>query len=511
MRASEERYRRIVETTLEGIWTVDPENRTTFVNQRLAAMLGYAPQEMIGLPLEHFVVPEDREAWRERMERARRGEALPGHETRYRRKDGTDLWAIVSTSPIPGPDSRFAGSLGIVSDITQRKKSEDDHARLQAQLNQSQKMEAIGLLAGGVAHDFNNMLTVILGYSDVLLGRLRPEDPNRTYVADIRDSGQRAASLTRQLLAFSRKQILAPEIVDLNEVVSAIEKMLRRLIGEDIVLTTIFAPLLPRVRVDPGQMEQVIINLAVNARDAMPQGGRLIIETTRADLDQEFCRLRPGSRPGPFALVSITDTGTGMTPEVRSRVFEPFFTTKEYGKGTGLGLATVFGIIKQSEGYIDFVSEVGAGTSFRIYIPAVEAEDSAALSVIEAGAPPGHETVLLVEDEEGVRQVARLALESFGYKVIEAANSRDALSAAEMALDPIDLVLTDIVMPGMSGRQLAESLQKRCPGLKVLFMSGYTDDAVVRHGVTAAAAAYLHKPFPPLDLARKVREVLDSP
>jgi len=489
---------------------VDTEGRTTFVNGRLAGMLGYARQEMIGVPLEHFLVPGDREAWRGRMDGARRGESLAGQESRYRRKDGTELWAIVSTSPISGPDNRPVGSLGIVSDITASKRAEDDHARLQAQLNQSQKMEAIGLLAGGVAHDFNNMLTVILGYSDVLLGRLRPEDPNRAYVADIRDSGQRAAALTRQLLAFSRKQILAPEIVDLNEVVAAIEKMLRRLIGEDIVLTTIYAPLLPRVRVDPGQMEQVVINLAVNARDAMPQGGRLVIETSPVDLDEEFCRLRPGSRPGRFALVSITDTGAGMTPEVKRRIFEPFFTTKEYGKGTGLGLATVFGIIKQSEGYIDFVSEVGAGTSFRIYLPAVEAEDSAAASVMEAGAPPGHETVLLVEDEEGVRQVARLALESFGYKVIEAANSRDALTAAEVALDPIDLVLTDIVMPGMSGRQLAETLRKRYPQMKALFMSGYTDDAVVRHGVSAANAPYLHKPFPPLDLARKVREVLDS-
>ncbi|HNC47199.1 MAG TPA: response regulator, partial [Acidobacteriota bacterium] len=346
--------------------------------------------------------------------------------------------------------------------------------------------------------------TVIIGYSDLLAMRLPINDPKRNTVLEIKQAGEKAAELTRQLLAFSRKQVLEPKILDVNDIVGNIEKMLRRLIGEDIFLTTVLQPNLSKVKVDPGQLEQVIINLAVNARDAMPQGGRLTIETETVELDEAVCKFRPGCKPGWYARISITDTGCGMTSEVQSHIFEPFFTTKEHSKGTGLGLATVFGIVKQSEGYIEVYSEVGLGSCFKIYFPVVDAGRVAETSDGQAeSVESGAETILLVEDEEVVRTITRLSLETFGYQVIEAESGTQALELIKTVTTPVALLITDVVMPGMNGRQIADQLHQLFPELKVLFMSGYTNDAIFRHGIIEDNIAFIQKPFTPNLLAKK--------
>ncbi len=493
LRESEERYRRIVDTANEGIWSVDADLRTTFVNNAFARMLGYPPEEMLGTPAQQFTFPEDLEEFRKHMNARRRG-VEEQYERRLRRKDGCECWCLVAGTPVLDSEGRFAGSFGMLTDITQRR-------QLEEQLRQSQKMEAVGQLAGGVAHDFNNLLTVISGNSELLLGRIAADDPLRANVADIRHAGERAAALTRQLLAFSRKQILEPKILDLNDVVAGTEKMLRRLIGEDIVLTCILAPDLYRVKVDPGQMEQVIFNIAVNARDAMPTGGRLTIETRNVE-----------GTAARSVLIAIRDTGCGMTPEVASRAFEPFFTTKGPGKGTGLGLATVYGIIRQSGGEIEARSAPGTGTTFEILLPACEEAPAARVGSDARlrAVPHGTETILLVEDEEAVRRIVKLVLDASGYKVLEASNGQEALEVARGLGRAIHLVVTDVVMPEMSGRELAERLRSQAPFLRVLFISGYTDDAVMRHGVVDGGEAFLQKPFSPLTLAKKVREVLDA-
>jgi PAS domain S-box-containing protein len=425
-------------------------------------------------------------------------------EFRFRRKDGSYFWARDDKRLIRDAQGNPTEVIGSWSDISER-------IQLEEQLRQSQKLEAIGQLAGGVAHDFNNLLTVIMGYSEMILRKLMPEDTMRNQIATIRQAGERASSLTRQLLAFSRKQVLAPKVLDLNEVVANIEKMLRRLIGEDIILKTAFAPTASPIKVDPGQIEQVIINLAVNARDAMPQGGELKIETCDLELDEEFCRLHPAAVPGRYTQLVITDSGCGMPPEVKARIFEPFFTTKGVGKGTGLGLATVFGIIKQSEGYIEVDSTIGKGTTFKIYLPAIEMKERHPVAVVSPESiQRGDETILLVEDEDGVRQIAKLTLEMNGYKVIEANSGREAIRQAQNFAAPIHVLITDIVMPEIGGRQVAEQVQTLHPKLKVLYMSGYIDDALVRHGITVANEAFLQKPFLPLTLAQKVREVITS-
>lgn len=373
-----------------------------------------------------------------------------------------------------------------------------------------QKMEAIGQLAGGVAHDFNNLLTVISGFGEMLLTSERLDASLRDFVREIRRAGERAATLTRQLLAFSRKQMLQPQVMDLNILVEEAQKMLRRLIGEDIYLTASLDADLGAVKADPGQIEQVIMNLVVNARDAMPKGGHLTIETHNVDLDDGYTRNHVGAKPGRYVLLAVTDTGTGMSEEVKGHLFEPFFTTKEVGKGTGLGLSTVYGIVKQSGGHIEVYSEPKRGTTFKIYLPRVPRAGSVSAAVLPLPTPQGSETILLAEDEEGVRSLIRLALSSYGYNVIEGRHGEEAYEMFRRHPGGVDLLVTDVVMPRMSGRQLADLIHSAKPDIKVLFLSGYTDDAVVRHGLVEAGMPFLQKPFTPTMVVRKVREVLDA-
>jgi PAS domain S-box-containing protein len=419
------------------------------------------------------------------------------------RRDSSSFPLELSISEFTLDGTRFF--TGIMRDISVRK-------QLDAELRQSQKLEAIGQLAGGVAHDFNNLLSIINGYGELYLAKFTTTDSQKKMLEEIINAGKRAAGLTRQLLAFSRKQVLKTEVLNLNEVVINIEKMLRRLIGEDIILTTELAPDLERVKVDSGQMDQVIMNLAVNARDAMPRGGRLTIQTRNIEIGPEENGSYDNCPSGSYVMLTIADTGCGIAPEIRSRMFEPFFTTKGLGKGTGLGLATVFGIVKQSEGYIAVDSEINAGAIFTILLPSI-------VEPIKATATPmkqndmgmhGTETVLLVEDEDGVRDIQKITLESFGYKAMVAKNGREAIGIIGESGNSIQLIITDVVMPEMGGRQMVNTIRRRYPDIKVLFMSGYTDDALLRHDVSEANEAFLHKPFTAYEFLIKVRAILDE-
>jgi len=392
--------------------------------------------------------------------------------------------------------------LGIGTDISDRKS-------LEAQFRQAQKMEAVGLLAGGVAHDFNNLLTAILGYSTFVIDTFGPQDRRRADMEEVLKAGQRAAVLTRQLLAFSRKQVLQPTSVDLNALVMGIRQMLARLIGETVDLVPILAPDLGTVRADPGQLEQVLMNLVLNARDAMPSGGRLAVETANVELDQSFM-LDVTIHPGSYVLLAVSDNGIGMNEATRQRLFEPFFTTKEHGKGTGLGLATVYGIVKQTGGYIWVYSEPGKGATFKIYLPRVSGDGKVPDSVVvEEEMPAGTETVLVVEDEEAVRLLTRRILERAGYRVFDAANAEQAEALFERHGTVFNLLVTDVIMPGASGPRLFERLARQRPGLKVLYVSGYTGDTIVHQGELAPGVEFLRKPFTADALNRRVREVLD--
>jgi two-component system cell cycle sensor histidine kinase/response regulator CckA len=387
----------------------------------------------------------------------------------------------------------------------------DELSTTQDQLTQARKMEAVGRLAGGVAHDFNNLLTVMIGRSQLLLRRLEAQDPVRPELELIQEAAGQAAELTRQLLAFSRKQVLRPTVLDLNSAVAHLGAMLKRLIGEDIVLVTELAPALGCVKADPGQIQQVVMNLTANARDAMPRGGRLTIETANVDLDATYARRHVGVPPGQYVMLAVTDTGLGMAPETQAHIFEPFFTTKGPGQGTGLGLATVYGVVKQSDGHIWVYSEPGRGTTFKIYLPRVNATVTPE-ETDPNGAPlsPGHETILLAEDAPAVRALARDVLRAQGYTVLEAQHGREALTIGEQHAGPIHLLLTDVVMPEMNGRELAERLASIRPTTPILYMSGYTDNVVVHHGVLDRSAVFLEKPFTPAALVCKVRQVLDT-
>jgi len=384
-------------------------------------------------------------------------------------------------------------------------------AALQDQLRQSQKMEAIGRLAGGIAHDFNNLLTVIKGYSQLSLVEIKEGDPLRGDIEEIKNAADRAADLTRQLLAFSRRQIMEMKVLDLNDLLKNLDKMLRRVIGEDIELVTPLAEDLGRVKADPGQIEQVIMNLSVNARDAMPEGGKLTIETANVELDGAYARNHVAVTPGRYVMISVSDTGVGMAPEVRDRVFDPLFTTKEKGKGTGLGLSTVYGIVKQSDGNIWVYSEPGKGTAFKIYLPRVdEPLEEAGEVVVQKEIVGRGETILVVEDEEEVRKLAVQILRRQGYTVLEASQGNETSHICEQHKGAIHLMVMDVVMPGMNGRELAKSLEPHHPEMQVLYMSGYTDNAIVHHGILEKGLNFIQKPFTLEGLLRKVREVLDQ-
>jgi two-component system cell cycle sensor histidine kinase/response regulator CckA len=513
LRESDERYRTILESIDVGFFENDLAGNFTFVNDVSCRRLGHSREELIGMNNRQVTDEATAKKMYEFYSTLyRTGNPIKGLEMEVIRKDGTKIIYDISASLIRDSEGKPTGFRGISRDITERKQAEEERAALQEQLRQSQKMEAVGKLAGGIAHDFNNLLTVITGYSDLILRGLDPNDPIKGDIEEIKMSAEKAASLTQQLLAFSRKQVLQPKVLDLNAHVSSMDKMLRRMIGEDIELVTLLAKDLGRIKADPGQIEQVILNLAINAKYAMPNGGKLTIETANMILDENYSHSRIGVTPGHYVMLSVSDNGVGMTPEIKDRIFEPFFTTKEKGKGTGLGLSTVYGIIQQSGGNIWVYSEPGVGTTFKIYLPMIEeGTESLRPTSVLTKSIQGFETILLVEDEEMVRKLARTVLQKNGYTVLEASNGEEALRMVqEQNGDPIHLVVTDVVMPGMSGRQLAERLVSLWPEMKVLYMSGYTDDAIVHHGVLTAGIAYIQKPFSPDALVFKVREVLDG-
>jgi PAS domain S-box-containing protein len=504
LRESEERFRRLIEFSPDGI-VVHREGRFVYANAAAAALFGaVSPDELLGRVVLDVVHADDRALVEARIrQNVELGHATPVAGIRLFRIDGSIVSVEAMSMPLVFDGCESVQT--ILRDVTERK-------RLEEQFRQSQKMEAVGRLAGGVAHDFNNLLTVISSYTTFLIESLPLNDPRREDATEIKLAANRAAQLTGQLLALSRKQMLQPRPMLLNDVVQETEKMLRRLIGEDIVLETALAADLSEVNADRGQIEQVLMNLAVNARDAMPDGGRLTLQTADVDLSDDYVAGHLGVAPGPYVMLAVSDSGCGMDASVRERMFEPFFTTKEAGKGTGLGLSTVYGIVKQSGGDVWVYSEPGEGTTFKIYLPRLAAGAAPARVSFDVRAAPanGHETVLLVEDDERLRTLAARVLGERGYTVLPASNGADALAVAEGHPGVIDLVVSDVVMPGMTGRILAERLTTLRPSVKALFMSGYTDDDVMRRGILDRSTAFLQKPFTPDQLAQKVREVLEA-
>jgi len=515
--ATSRRYRDLVENAGDMICALDLAGDITYASRALLQTLGYAGDELVGRPARFIIADEDYEVVQDAFNTRVPGESSRVHEFHLKKKDGGSVPVEIVANPVHAAHGKVVGMQAILRDVSRRK-------ALEHQLLQSQKMEAVGRLAAGVAHDFNNLLTAITGYSELVLNKLKESDPVRREVEEIRNAGQRASALTRQLLAFSRKQVLEPTVLELNGLIAHLQKMLCRLLGEDIDLITVFDPTLGRVKADPGQIETVIMNLAVNSRDAMPQGGKLVIETVNVHLDESSAHRPSPPAPsttrdysdvvaGPYVLLAVSDTGVGMTPETLSHIFEPFFTTKEHTKGTGLGLSTVYGIVRQSGGHIRVHSEPGAGTTFRIYLPRVgEPLRKAGRRRVTAADRKGSETVLLVEDEDVVRNLARAILQENGYHVLEARHGGDALLMCEQHKDPIALLVTDVVMPGVSGDKLGEYLTSLRPEMKVLYMSGHTDMSVIQPEVlNPSNGGFIQKPFSPEELNCKVREILDQP
>jgi two-component system cell cycle sensor histidine kinase/response regulator CckA len=492
----------VVESSHDAIVGLTPEGMILTWNSGAERIYGYSAKEATGRSVL-FLSPPDRPVEGPTLlGRVQRGETVEPFETVHMKKDGARLHISLTLSPIENADGQVVGVSSVGRDVTESK-------NLEEMLRQSQKMEAVGQLAGGVAHDFNNLLGVILGYTGLMLDHLAQDDPNRKGIEEIQKAGDRAALLTRQLLAFSRKQVLQPKVLDLNTVVAGTEKLLQRLIGEHIQLQVVLNSELARVKADAGQLEQIIMNLAVNARDAMPAGGKLTIETSNVVFDGEYAALHPAARSGRRVMLSVSDTGCGMDAKTKDRIFEPFFTTKEFGKGTGLGLSTVYGIVKQSGGSIWVYSEVGIGTTFKVYLPCVGTD----LEIGSQGdklekVQRGSQTILIVEDEAALLQVTHQSLEAVGYVILAARSPSEAIRISESHPGPIHLMVTDVIMPGMNGAQLATHLSAPRPEMKVLYVSGYTDDTIVRHGVLEPGLAFLQKPFSPKTLARKVGEVL---
>ena len=501
LRRSEARYRSLVQSSVYGIYRSSLEGRFLDMNPALITMLGYSsPEEVLLLDPEKDVFAQPEEHVR-LIEEFRKTGRLDGIEVKWKRKDGRTIVVRISGRAVSSADEPADVLEAIAEDVTDRRALED-------QFRQAQKMEAVGRLAGGVAHDFNNLLMVISGYAEVILSELDGGHPLHEKGRAIQLAADRATTLTRQLLAFSRKQLLELKVVDVNAIVQDMERLLRPLIGENVELVTLLATQAAHTRADAGQLEQVLMNLVVNAKDAMPTGGKLTIQTQIANVDERHRGGPQFIRPGQYVLLSVSDTGMGMDRETQSRIFEPFFTTKEKGKGTGLGLSTVYGIVKQTGGYVMVQSEIGRGTSFHIYLPLTEGNAEPHAVPVPEKACGGNETILLVEDEESVRQLVRDTLTAKGYKVIEGENGETGLAAAARQAGKIDLVITDVVMPGMGGREMVKQLFASRPGTKVLYLSGYTEDAIISDGSIESGTAFLQKPFTLQNLTRKVREVL---
>ena len=508
LRESEERFRVLFESSPDACYIVTAEGKFIDINRAAEEMLGYRREEVLDktaveLSLIH---PDYMEAAISIAVQCLAGSPAPPTELLIVHSSGREI--IVESRAVP---VRFRNGLAILStsrDISARKKAEAEQRRLEEQLRQASKMEAVGRLAGGVAHDFNNVLTGIRGFTDILLSSVPESDPNRADLLEIQHATQRAAALTGQLLAFSRKQVVEPIVVDLNQLLSGAVRILERLIGEDVQVAFEPGAELRAVRVDPSGMEQVLINLAVNARDAMPQGGLLSIETGAVEIDAEFCERHLDARPGSYVLLSVRDTGVGMSTGVLSRLFEPFFTTKGPGRGTGLGLSIIYGIVQQAGGFVHVASDLGAGSTFRIYLPAVSEKPTVPVVLIEPDLPRGSETILLVEDEALVRSLVDKFLRSQGYRVLSAALGSEAVQLAADGSEHIDLLVSDVILPNMNGRQIYEKLTQTRPDLRVLFMSGYTENIIAPHGVLEAGFYFVQKPFSLKELARKIREAL---
>jgi len=508
LRAAEEKYRNIFENAVNGIFQVTPDGKYTAANPALVKMLGYDSSEEFLRnrtynAQENYADPSLKGQFQDLM---RRGDELQNFECEIIRKDGKKIRVLENLKAIRDGSAKVIAYEGTVQDIT-------EHRKLQLQLQKAQRMESLGTLAGGIAHDFNNLLTVISGYSTLLMDGLAENARLHPAAEQIHKASQRAVALTKQLLIFSRHRIMQGSTVNLNMVITNMVQMLQRLIGEDIDVQTVLAADLRSVKADAGQLEQVIMNLAVNARDAMPEGGKLTVQTSNVVLDEGFVESNVGSHAGPHVLLVVSDNGTGINPEIKEQIFDPFFTTKEAGRGTGLGLAVVYGIVKQSKGYITVHSDLGHGATFRIYLPAEERAAERQPASVSAARPPsprGTETILLVEDDPAVRGLANSILRDKGYAVLAPQHPEEAEQICAQHTGPIHLLLTDLVMPGMSGRELARRAAALRPQIKVLYMSGYTDDALVRHQVSENIFAFVQKPFSPVVLEAKVREVLDS-
>jgi PAS domain S-box-containing protein len=506
-RQSETRYGFMVDKVPFAIISFDPRYNILEWNRAAERIFGWSREEVVGRNEFELIIPEkNMEEMKQLLDSYAQGSTeIKSNINQNLRKDGTIITCRWQDVIIRDSEGGVEGILATAIDVTEQ-------ARLEEQLNQAQKLESVGRLAGGMAHDFNNLLTTILGYSELISMDQSLNDTVAEGIEDIRKSAERGARLIRQLLAFSRKQILQPRLINLNELITDLEKMLKRLIEENIDLITKLEPEIKQIEADPVQIEQVIMNLAVNSRDAMAEGGKLIIETGNIYLDEDYCRVHSVVQPGDYVMLAVSDNGHGMDEETRRQVFDPFFTTKEVGKGTGLGLATVYGIVKQSGGYVWVYSEPDQGTTFKIYLPQIKEDQDRRTEVPKAEeAAGGKETLLLVEDEGSLRELAAKVLRKNGYAVIEAANGIEALETVAASSQPkIDLLITDVIMPEMGGKELSGKILARYPGTKVLYISGYTDNAIVHHGVLAEGVSFLPKPFSAISLAQKVRDTLDG-